>query len=283
MRQQISLQKSQIVEEVKNLLNEYRVLGIASLEKVRAAQLHELRRKLKGSVHMKVFKNSLFKKAVAGLRDKPKLKALEELLSGPNIFLFTDLNPFKLALLLRRSRVKAFAKAGDVATYDVIAPAGNTGLPPGPIISQLHAVGLSTKVESGSVWIVKEKVLVKKEEVISEQLASVLSKLGLKAIEVGLSLKAAFDEGVMIKGDELELDLDGIRKGLNEAQRCAFNLSLNAAYPIPENVALLIQRAHKEARSLAIRAVVPIRETIVDLIKRAYAEALSVSDLITKG
>ena len=34
------------------------------------------------------------------------LKKLEEYLDGSNVYLFTDLNPFKLALLLERGKVK---------------------------------------------------------------------------------------------------------------------------------------------------------------------------------
>ncbi len=140
-------------------------------------------------VHMKVIKNTLMKLAIENNEGKPELKKLVEHLQGSNVFLFTNLNPFKLALLLEKGKVKTTAKAGDMAAFDVIVPAGNTGQPPGPIISQLNAVGLPTKIESGSVWISKDTLVVRKGEVISEKLASVLSKLGIKPVEAGLSRK----------------------------------------------------------------------------------------------
>ena len=277
--QQVLLQKARQVEEIKKLLAQYRVIGIASLEKVRAAQLQELKRKLEKEVVMKVFKNTLVKRAIDELGD-PKLKKLEEYLTGPNIFLFTNMNPFRLSLLLEKNKVMAVAKAGDKASFDVVVPAGNTGLSPGPVISQFSAVGIPTRIESGSVWINKDTLVCKKGEVISLQLANILSKLGIKAVEIGLSLKVVYDDGQIITEEDLKIDLEEIRKSIQEAQSYAFNLSINAAIPMPENIGLLLQKAHQEAYALAVNAAVPTKETISDLLRKAHLEALSLSQKI---
>jgi len=277
--QQVLMQKAQQVEEIKKLLSQYKVVGIASLEKVRAAQLQELKQKLQKEVYMRVFKNTLVKRAIEELED-PKLKKLEEYLTGANIFLFTNMNPFKLSLLLEKNKVKAVAKAGDKAVSDIIVPAGNTGLPPGPVISQFSAVGIPTRIESGSVWINKDTLVCKKGEVISLQLANILSKLGIKAVEIGLTLKVVYDDGQIITEEDLAIDLDEIRKSIEEAQSYAFNLSINAAIPMPENISLLLQKAQQEAYALAVNAAVPTKETIEDLLRKAYAEALALSQKI---
>ena len=277
--QQVLLQKARQVEEIKKLLSQYRVIGIASLEKVRAAQLQELKRKLEKEVVMKVFKNTLVKRAIDELGD-PKLKKLEEYLTGPNIFLFTNMNPFKLSILLEKNKVRAIAKAGDKASFDVVVPAGNTGLSPGPVISQFSAVGIPTRIESGSVWVNKDTLVCRKGEVISLQLANILSKLGIKAVEIGLSLKVVYDDGYIITEEDLAIDLEEIKKNIQEAHSYAFNLSINAAIPMPENISLLLQKVHQEAYALAVNAAVPIKETIGDLLRKAYAEALSLSQKI---
>ena len=277
--QQVLLQKARQVEEIKKLLSQYRVIGIASLEKVRAAQLQELKRKLEKEVVMKVFKNTLVKRAIDELGD-PKLKKLEEYLTGPNIFLFTNMNPFKLSILLEKNKVRAVAKAGDKASFDVVVPAGNTGLSPGPVISQFSTVGIPTRIESGSVWVNKDTLVCRKGEVISLQLANILSKLGIKAVEIGLSLKVVYDDGYIITEEDLAVDLDEIRKSIEEAHSYAFNLSINAAIPMPENIGLLLQKAHQEAYFLAVNAAVPTKETIGDLLRKAHAEALALSQKI---
>jgi large subunit ribosomal protein L10 len=279
--QQVLQEKKSEVEEIKELLTGYKYIGIASLHKVRAAQLQALKKNLTGKVYMRVLKNSLIKFAIEDL-EKDDLKKLEDHLEGSNLFLFTDLNPFKLSILLERGKVKTTAKSGDIAAMDVTIPAGSTGQPPGPIISQLNAVGLPTRIESGSVWVSKDTLVVGTGEVISERLAAVLSKLGVKAVEAGLSMNAVLDEGLIIGGDLLKVDVEATRKSIEQIQQDAFALSLTIAYPTTENIDALLQTAHKEAFILALNAAVLAKETITDLIRKAHREMLSLNNAVEK-
>ncbi|MDX1813257.1 MAG: 50S ribosomal protein L10 [Candidatus Bathyarchaeia archaeon] len=279
--QQVLEEKIDEVEDIKELLKGYKVIGLASLQKVRAAQLQALKKNLTGTVYMKVLKNTLTKLALEGM-DNDDLKKLEEHLEGANLFLFTDLNPFKLALLLERGKVKTTAKSGDVSAMDVVIPEGSTGQPPGPIISQLNAVGLPTRIESGSVWVSKDTLVVRKSEVISERLAAVLSKLGIKAVEAGLSMKVVLDEGLIITGDLLKVDVEETRRSVEENNREAFALSLSIGYPTPENVVMLLQTAHQKAVALSLNAAVPTKETIADLIRKAHMEMQGLNSAVEK-
>lgn len=272
---QATLEKAEEVKETKNFIQQHKVLGVASLQKVRAAQLQELRRKLEDNAHLRVIKNTIVRRAIAECKDKSGLEGLEEHLTGSNIFLFTDLNPFKLAILLQKSRVKTTAKAGDTAAHDVIVSAGNTGLPPGPIISQFTAVGLPTRIEGGSVWITRDTLVAKKGDMLEARLASVLSKLGLKPVEAGLSMKAVYDDGLIITEEQMRLNLEDVRRGVEEVHALALNLSLNTAFPTPENMALLLQVGHHEAYTLALNGEVPTSDTIDDLMRKAHMEMLS--------
>ena len=275
---QSTLLKADKVKELKEFISQYNAVGIASLEKVRASQLQQLRKKLEKIAHFRVVKNSLITRAVSETKDKAGIEKLEEYLTGPNLYFFTNLNPFKLVILLEKSRVTASARAGDVAAFDVTVPAGNTGLPPGPIISQFSAVGLRTRIESGSVWVSKATMVVKKGEPISVQLASLLSKLGIKPVELGLSLKVVYDDGSILTEEDLTVDLDEVRRSVEEAHQCAFSLSLEAAIPLPENISFLLRRGHQEAYSLALNAGVSTPDTVADLIRKANTEMLSLSE-----
>jgi len=283
MSKQVVMQKAAQVEEITKLLNEHKAVGIASLQKVRAAQLQEMKKKLKDVANIRVIKNTLMRRAVTECKDKPSLEKLEPLLSGSNIFLFTDLNPFRLSLLLEKGRVKTTAKAGDIAAMDVVVPAGNTGQPPGPVISQLNSVGLPTRIEAGSVWINKDTMVAKTGDVINARLASVLSKLGIKPVEVGLILKSVYENGLLIMDDQLHIDLDSFRKNLTEASSDALNLSLNAGYITPDNASLLLLTAYREAFNLALNAGIPTSETIGDLLRKAHAEASNLSAKLPKA
>jgi large subunit ribosomal protein L10 len=275
--QQVLQKKISEVEEITQLITRYAVVGIASLQKVRAVQLQEFKKNLADKVYMRVIKNSLMRRAVENCKEKPELKKLVEYLTGANVFLFADLNPFKLALLLEKGKVRVTAKAGDIAAVDVTVSAGNTGQPPGPIISQLNAVGLPTRIESGSVWITKDTLVARKGEVISRRLASVLSKLGMKPVEAGLLMKVAYDEGLVITEEQLRIDIDKTKQSIEDAHAEAFALSLSIVYPTSQNTQMLVQVAHHEAYALAVNAVIPAKETIRDLIRKAQVQMLSLS------
>jgi large subunit ribosomal protein L10 len=275
--EQVLQEKMSEVEELTKLVNQHKIVGIASLQKVRAPQLQAFKKNLAGQVYMRVIKNTLMKLAIENCKDKPDLKKLGEHLVGSNVYLFTDLNPFKLALILERGKVKTTAKSGDIAAFDVVVPAGNTGQPPGPIISQLNAVGLPTRIESGSVWINKDTLVVRKGEAIDERLASVLSKLGIKPVESGLAMSVVYDEGLVIMQDQLKVDVDGTKQSIGAAQADAFALSLSIAYPSLENITALLLVAYREAYALSMAATVPTKETIADLLRKAHAEMLSLS------
>jgi large subunit ribosomal protein L10 len=278
--QQILQEKISEIEEITQLINQHKVIGVASLQKVRAAQLQELKKKLADKVYMRVMKNTLVKRAIENYKEKTGLKELGEYLTGSNAYLFTDLNPFRLVLLLERGKVRTTAKSGDVAAFDVIVPAGNTGQPPGPIISQLNSVGLPTRIEAGSVWINKDTLVVRKGEAISERLASVLSKLGIKPVEAVLSIKVAYDDGLIIPHEQLLVNVDQTKEDIEKAHAGAFVLSLNVAYPTGENAQLLVQIANKEAYALSFNAAIPTKETIVDLIRKAHMEMQRLNSLV---
>ncbi|TSA57858.1 50S ribosomal protein L10, partial [bacterium] len=166
---------------------------------------------------------------------------------------------------------------------DVTVPAGNTGLAPGPIISQFTAVGLRTRIESGSVWVSKATMVVKEDEPISLQLSSLLSKLGIKPVEVGLSLKVVYDDGLILTEEDLKVDLDEVRRSVEEAHQYAFNLSLEAAIPLPENISYLLTLAHQKASSLALNAGIINKDTVADLVRKANAEMLSLSEKLDEA
>lgn len=274
-QRQILQEKAKEIEEIENIMQQYKVVALASLHKVRAAQLQELRKKLQNDAYLRVIKNTLMRRAITKSKNKPKLDKLEDHLAGSTIYLFTNLNPFKLVLLLEKSKVKTTAKTGDIAAFDVVVPAGNTGQPPGPIISQLGAVGLKTRIESGSVWINKDTLVVKEGETISERLAAVLSKLGIKPVEAGLVLKTVYDNGAIITEEQLHLDLDKTRKTVEEAYRCAFYLSLNSAYTTPDNIGFLLQKAYQDAYVLSVNEDIPTKETVADILRKAHIQMLS--------
>jgi large subunit ribosomal protein L10 len=269
-------EKSSEVKDIERQLGEYKSIGVASLKKVRATQLQELKKSLYGQVDMRVMKNTLMRIAIENLGDE-KLKRLEPFLEGSNVLLFTNLNPFKLALMLEKGKVKTTAKSGDIAAMDVVVPEGNTAQPPGPIISQLNSVGLPTRIESGSVWVSKDTLVVRRGEEINERLAGVLSKLGIKAVEAGLSMRVVYDEGLMVMENQLHIDVEGTMNTLKLNQSEAFGLAMTLGYPSVDTIRPLLQLAQQRATALSVSAGILTKDTVGDLLRKANAQMESLS------
>ncbi len=184
---------------------------------------------------------------------------------------------------MEKGKIKTIAKTGDKAAMDITVPEGNTGQPPGPIISLLNSAGLPTRIQSGSVWVSKDTFVAKKGDIINERLSGVLAKLGIKAVELGLSMRAVLDNGLIIPGDALNIDLEETKNNLISSYNEAFALSLEIAYPTSENTAILLQTAHQKAFMLSLNAAIPNQTNIADLIKKAHTEMLSLKSLAEKS
>ncbi len=273
--------KAKDVEELTQLINTYSVLGIADLYKVRAIQLQELAKKFRSLIQLKVTKNILLKMALRKSK-KIGIEKLIDTLKGSNILLLTNMDPFKLLLLLEKNKIKMVAKTGDIAPNDIIVPAGNTALPPGPAISELHDVGVRTKIDSGSVWALRDTVITKKGETVTSKVASILPKLGIKSLEVGLKLVAAYDDGLVITSSQLFIDLNAVRRQFEDAFNKAFNLSISVVYPTKETLNVILWKAASNARNLAISSVYFVPEVASQLIAKAYADMVTIAIKLSK-
>src|SRR3989337_2076097 len=89
--QMVLEEKSGEVEQIKELLQGYKSIGIASLKKVRASQLQAMKKNFAGKVYMRVLKNTLMKLALDSVGSED-LKKIEAYLDGSNVYLFTDQN-----------------------------------------------------------------------------------------------------------------------------------------------------------------------------------------------
>lgn len=272
--------KAQKVEELRTLVEEHKVIGVANLTKVRAQQLQELARKFRSQVQFKVAKNVLINRALLNSQ-KPNIDRLSADLAGSNILLLTDMNPFALSLQLGKSKVRLKAKTGDVAPEDIIIRAGNTALPPGPAISELSRVGVRTRIQAGSVWVLRDTTVAKAGEAISADVASILSKLDIKPLNVSLQMVAAYDGGAILSSEQLHVDLDAYRTQLEAGAQNAVHLSLGASIPTSATINQLVHIGHQNARNVSINAAFPASEVVPDLLVHAHARAQSLASTIT--
>ncbi|MFQ5762422.1 MAG: 50S ribosomal protein L10 [Candidatus Bathyarchaeia archaeon] len=276
--------KREEVDELNRLIAEWNVVGIVNLEGVRAVQVQELRKKFRDELVFRCARKRIFQRVLDAAKNKPNIAELEKHLAGPNLYLFTNLEPVKVSLLFKKNRIKVAAKVGDIAQMDIVIPAGNTGLPPGPIISEFTEMEIPTKIETGSVWVTLDTVVVKKGEAISMKLASMLSTLGLKPMEAGLTLSAAYHAGLVYDASVLHIDLDAVRADIEAAYSNAFNMAFNAGLFLPETIPLLLAKAAGEGISLASNVTGLEAELVGSTLSKAHMEAKALeNELATKG
>jgi len=268
--------KTQMYQQLQELPKKYKVLALVRMEKVRASQILPLRKKLKDEVEFVSIKDKIAQKALEKI-DVPGIKNMVEKLTGQCLFMFTNMSPFKLNVLLAKNKVMLAARAGDIASVDVVVRPKNTGVAPGPMLTDFKEAKIPTKIDQGTIWITKETIPVKKGGVISEKLAGLLGKLDIKPIEAGIALAAAIEEGVQYSEEDLVIDVEKFRNEIAAAHQEAISLSIEAAYITPENVQQILSKAAQSARSVSTESGYITDETKEQILQKAHSHAKAVA------
>ncbi len=269
--------KKEEVNDLKELINNYDVIGIANLSDIPARQLQEMRKTLKGDATIRMSKKTLINLALEYSNKDKSILALSEHMEGQPALIFTEMNPFKLYKILEGSKTQAPAKAGAIAPEDIIVPKGDTGFAPGPILGELQQVGIPAKIEKGSIVVQNDEVVVKAGEQVSDKLAGILTRLDIKPMEVGIDLTAAFEDETIYTSDVLTIDEEQTIADVQKAFTQAVNLSINAVVYNKVSAPAIIQKATTDSLNLAVNAAVVNSKTADILLSRAYSQMLSLA------
>jgi len=252
------------------------VIALVRMEKVRSSQLLPLRKKFKGEVEIISVKDKVAQKALA----TTKIPAIEKMLDklvGQCVLIFTNMSPFKLNILFGKNKIMLPARGGDKASIDVVIKAANTGITPGPILTDFKEAGIATKIDQGTVWITKDSTVAKKGDIISVKLATLLSKLDVKPVEAGIVLNSALEESIVYNQEELVIDVEKYREAFARAHQEAMALSIQIGYVTKENINTILAKAAQEARSLAMESGFITDETKEQTLQRAHGKARALS------
>ncbi len=268
--------KSQMYQQLQDLPKQYKVLALVKMTKVRASQILPLRKKLKGEVEFVSIKDKVAQKALAKI-ELPGIKEMIGGLTGQCLFMFTNMSPFKLNVLLAKNKIMLAARGGDISSIDIIVPEKNTGIAPGPMLTEFKEAKIPTKIDQGTIWISKETIPVKKGEIINEKLAPLLGKLDIKPVEAGISLYSALEEGLMYSQEEMVIDIAKIKDEFIQAHQQAVSLSIEAAYVTPENIIQILSKAAQSARSVSTESGFMTDETKEQILQKADSQAKSLA------
>jgi large subunit ribosomal protein L10 len=268
--------KTRMYQQLQELPTKYRVTALVRMEKVRSSQMLPLRKKFLGEVEIVSIKDKVAQKALAKL-NVPGLAKMAEALTGQCVLMFTNMSPFKLNVLLGKNKIMMFGRGGDIASVDINVPAKNTGIAPGPMLTEFKEAGIPTKIDQGTIWILKDSTPVKKGQPIPDKLATLLQKLDIKSVEAGVLLDAALEEGIQYKREELIIDLESFRNQFAQAHQEAISLSIEAGYITADNIKQILAKASQGSRSVSIESGYVTEETKDAILQKANAQAQSVA------
>ena len=272
----VSAQKKQLVQGLINDIKQNPIIGVVNLQNLPAQQLQKMRSMLKSKgVKLAMARKNLLLRSLSE-SGKKNIAQLSEKVKGMPALLFTKENPFALSALIEKNKSEAPAKAGQEAPKDIIVKAGPTNFAPGPIISELAAVGIKTKVDAGKLAILVDTKVAKEGDIISAKLEETLKRLDIKPMEIGLNLVAVWENGLVFDSKHLHIDEAEYFNNITKAASWAFNLAVEAAYPSKETAEVLLQKAFREAKAVGVEGAVITEETREEILARSEREALSV-------
>jgi len=264
------------VEKLAATINESKMIGLVNVEGVGARQLQGIRDSLRGSAVIKMSRNTLMIRALEK-STKKSIKDLIEFVNGPVAFFFSEQDPFVLSKFLAENKAAAPAKGGQISPKDIIVQEMNTGVAPGPFISELAGLKIPSRVKGGSIHITADTVAVKAGDVISNAMAMMLTRLGIEPMELQLKLIAAYSDGEVLTADSFEIDLEALFSQVLLGHQYAVNLSVNTGIPTEETMPIILAKVNMETRSLIMAIGFFVPDMLNEFLAKANSEAIALA------
>ncbi|HEX2305833.1 MAG TPA: 50S ribosomal protein L10 [Nitrososphaeraceae archaeon] len=265
--------KQELYQQMLELPKSYSVIALSKVNKVRATQLMKIRKKFHKDIIIKVIKNRVTQRAFEKISDVQGIDKLSSQLEGQCALMFTNISPFKLNLIFDQNKVFLPAKGGDITKTEIMIPSGDTGITPGPVLSEFKEANVPTKIDQGTIWVSKDTIVSKPGDVISTKLASLLSKLNIKPIEAGIVVNYAIADKLVFAETDLRIDLNEFRNELSRSHNDSISLAVESRYFTKESMGYLLSKASRNAQSLALESNYLSKETAGQIISLSALKA----------
>lgn len=276
--------KQELYQQMLELPKSYNVIALSKVNKVRATQLMKIRKKFHKEIIIKVIKNRVTQRAFEKISDVQGIDKLSSQLEGQCALMFTNISPFKLNLIFDQNKVFLLAKGGDITKTEIMIPSGDTGITPGPVLSEFKEANVPTKIDQGTIWVSRDTIVAKPADVISTKLASLLSKLNIKPIEAGIVVNYAIADKLVFAEDDLRIDLNEIKNELGRSYNESISLAVESSYFTRESMGYLLSKASRQAQYLALESNYLSKDTAGQIISTEEMKARNlVNKLKNKG
>merc|ERR1719230_613050 len=109
--------------------------------------------------------------------------------------------------VLKKHRLSAAAKSGQVSMVNYSLPSGPTGMDPSQT-AFFQALNIGTKIVKGQIELVSEFTILKVGEKVSPSAAVLLNKLAIKPFEYGMEVSQVFQDGSVFDAAVLDIKDD---------------------------------------------------------------------------
>jgi len=264
---------------MEHLIEEYPTCLLVSADNVGSKQMQQIRIALRGKAEVLMGKNTMMRKAIRGQLSKyPQLERILPSIVGNIGFVFTNEDLIEVRDILLSNKKEAPAKAGAIAPLDVFVPAGNTGQGPEKT-SFFQALAIPTKITKGTIEILSDIHLIKKDEKVGASEAALLQMLNIRPFHYGLVCNTVYDNGSVFSPDILDITDDDIIKRFCSGVSNVAAASLAIGYPTVASVPHSIVNGFRNIAAVCLEAdidipqVEGIREFLADPSKFAAAVA----------
>ncbi|XP_021196167.3 mRNA turnover protein 4 homolog [Helicoverpa armigera] len=200
------LLKQKIIEEIRNSLSKYEHIFLFTVDNMRNTKLKDLRNEWKDSRFF-FGKNKVMAVALGRTKSdeaEDQLNLLSKRLKGQCGLLMTNKDVPEVLQWFKDFRDAEYARAGFVATKDVILPQGPLADFSHTIEPHLRRLGLPTSLERGVINLIKEYQVCKKGVPLTPEQASILKLLGIQMAKFKVVIKCHWTKG---KGFHKDLDV----------------------------------------------------------------------------
>ncbi|XP_076362109.1 ribosomal protein LP0 [Tachypleus tridentatus] len=252
--------KSNYFLKLVQLLDEYPKCFIVGVDNVGSRQMQQIRHSLRQSAVVLMGKNTMIRKAIRGhLENNSALEKILPHIKGNVGFVFTKEDLIEVRDKILDNKVKAPAKAGALAPCDVKIPPQNTGLGPEKT-SFFQALQIPTKISKGTIEILNEIHLIKKDDKVGASEATLLNMLNISPFTFGLIINQVYDSGTVFSPAILDITTEDLRTKFLEGVRNVAAVSLQIGYPTIASIPHSIVRGLKNLIAIAVETDITFKE-----------------------
>ncbi len=267
-------QKVNFVEEHRKLLKSYKVVGIVQLKGIPDRLLQSAKNQLKGSTKFVMGRKTLLHRI---LESDSHTKKLADEVTDTSAIILSNEDPFELYNKFRSNSLRLAAKPGQMAPDDVFVASGETSIQPGQTVTDLKSAGIDVQIQKGKVVIAKDKVVVKKGETISANMAKALHTLEIFPFHAVIEPSSLLSDGMIFSKRVLGINRESMTGEMTLCFRNALSLCLEAKIINAYTINNFIAKAYTSALYLGLE-VKALDSGIIDLlIARAASQAATLN------